>query len=189
MSRETVYALRCFTQKLQKAAAEADPELVLPTAPEPVAPAPRGVSPGKGLVPNITKPPKPFSVADIAPKSETPPAQPEGQSWMDMLAGLGQYMPSMPVMGGIGLGGLGAYGLARMMRSKKDEEEDKFPWLSTVLGMAGGGALAHYLANRNNLTIEPAAPGADYALYSPNALPATGGPMAPENTIPISRIA
>ncbi len=177
MSRETVYALTRFTAKLQKAAAE--DELVLPdpsTGDNQNALPPRGVSPGPGLVPNVTKPPKAFSMKAYDAANAAP--APEGKSWMDALAGLGQYMPSMPVLGGIGLGGLGAYGLARAMRSKKDEEENNFPWLATALGMGGGGALAAYLASQGAPTVLPNAPGSDYALHNPSALPATGGRAA-----------
>lgn len=96
-----------------------------------------------------------------------------------------QYLPSGASMGAIGggaaLGGLGAYGLAQLMRSRKDEEESSFPWLSTLAGTAGGGALAAYLMSRAGQQA-PAAP-AQAPAATPAALNTTPVPAGSQPTI------
>jgi hypothetical protein len=67
---------------------------------------------------------------------------PYGISAGDALSGLG----------GAAVGGLGAMGLARLFRSKRDEEEGGTPWLAGLAG-AGAGAvglplLLRYLASQ-----------------------------------------
>jgi hypothetical protein len=162
MADTTVYALRRFMEKM---AAPAATPIDLPN-----------IGPGKG-VPAIKDvmtymKQNPFSdldelnapsfsrvgpsralaaaAAKPAPAAATPSWWEENVTPLMANAGnlVGQY--GLPIAAGVGLGGLGAYGLSRLFSSKKDEEESSFPWLSTLLGMGGGGALAAYLANPAN---------------------------------------
>lgn len=184
MSRKTIQALRSFTTKL--AAEEGEPSLILPNMPDTQknTPPARGVSPGPGLVPNITTPPKPFKMQAYndyqAEKNPSLLAR-----LYDQLSQYGQYLPSGASAGAIGggaaLGGLGAYGLAQLMRSRKDEEESSFPWLSTLAGTAGGGALAAYLMSRAGQQA-PAAP-AQAPAATPAALNTTPVPAGSQPTI------
>jgi hypothetical protein len=174
MSRQTVIALYRFTEKLAEKADEL--ELPSPSGEKAeVKPTPRGVSPGVGksgkpLVPNVTTPPKAYK-APPAPPAATP-------SWWEenvapLISGAGEFIGQngLPMAAGMGLGGLGAYGLSRLFSSKKkDEEESSFPWLSTLLGVGGGGALAAYLSSRANQTTPSMGLGAnDLAAIDPHA--------------------
>lgn len=121
MSRETVYALRRITQKL---AADTAKLANLENA---------------GLEPTGTTDPSP--PLQMTPADAPKPTAPAGGGWLETLA------PFMPAAAGIGIGGLGAYGLARLMQSREEKERNRFPWLATLLGAAGGGALGYGLGN------------------------------------------
>lgn len=74
MSRQTVSALRSFTNKLLKAAA-LDPKMTMPGGagqPEMEMPRPRG---SQAKVPNVTTPSKPFKAPAAEPEITLPPAE------------------------------------------------------------------------------------------------------------------
>lgn len=168
MSRETVIALRRFTEKMstERTGVTADlanalrsknvplyDALVASTRQSPfdsfekmldTEPTRRAVGPEAQLL----------DAGSFPNKTPAAPAAKPEQSWMDWAKGIGSSaagaIPASAGLIGAGglVGGLGAYGLSRLLRSKEDE--NKFPWLSTLLGTAGGGALAAYLQSQTN---------------------------------------
>lgn len=167
MSRETVIALRRFTEKLAYTPVTMGAELpkrpsalppgvdarLLSDGDRPVMPmsvdattsagkypSPSGI--GDDVYPGFGR-----GYAEIGGPLERGPLEdePAEQSWLQKL--LGNIDPRM--LGGMGIGGLGAYGLARLLQSEEERKKNRFPWLSTLAGTAAGGFLLPALMNNS----------------------------------------
>jgi hypothetical protein len=177
MSRETVIALRRFTEKLAAPGAMA---ANYPSGPMPSARAALGEpvtspespptrfdlepgppKPGLSAEKTTTGVPAPVqSPAEYAsvPYVEDHPLSyfthhgaPEGEGLVNEQSWLQSLLGNvdMRMLGGMGLGGLGAYGLARLLQSEEERKKNRFPWLSTLAGTAAGGYLLPALMNNS----------------------------------------
>jgi alkylation response protein AidB-like acyl-CoA dehydrogenase len=171
MSRETVIALRRFTEKLAYTPATMGAELA--QSPSPIPPPELRentrelglpsfeipAAPGAGDLPVIPRrvdatmpPPRRSDELSNPPTSAAANravndlgggAKATEQSLLQSLLG----NIDMSTIGGMGIGGLGAYGLARMLQSEEEKKKNRFPWLSTLAGTAAGGFLVPALMN------------------------------------------
>jgi len=69
----------------------------------------------------------------------------------DFSTNLQQYLNNPLYSGGGALaGGVGAYALSRLLGGGDDEEDQRFPWLTTALGAGLGAAAVPYFMARQN---------------------------------------
>lgn len=210
MSRETVLALRNFTNQMLKASSLAPPQKpelppIVPGAKTPSAAAP------KKLVPNVTRPAKAPSDIETAyrdfkdpplilpaqdgqaptgttvppggataPTAKTPGMLDSAREYLGNID-TSKIMEYLPYLGGMGAGGLAGYALGNMFQ---DEDDDSTPWLSTLAGAGLGSVALPYLLNsylgQPGVTQLGSAPAEDMPLFHP------GSEIAPaQNVRPI----
>lgn len=142
MSHETVIALRRFTEKVaagRRPFVDDDSAPVRPVADNYDSPT------GEESVADLATPlPPPSAFAPPTPRAAPAAA---GDNNMSLLSNLAGYMPSSTTSMGVLGGGLGAYGLARLLQSEESRKKNKFPWLQTLLGAAGGGYLSNLISD------------------------------------------
>lgn len=175
MSRETIYALRRFTEKLAYTpvtmSGDVRPNLGplagVPGSVKIPQPESRQNLLGPDVTDKLTPPTESVTQAPALPNFDNSMSTDPGSAkpisdnahalanagngvhrdWSDYLGGFVPAGVDLSTLGGMGLGGLGAYGLARLLQSREDEEKQRFPWLSTLAGTAAGGLLLPALLN------------------------------------------